>query len=89
MFGEIPAYGFFIRHAKGIELSNVEVSYLKEDFRPAFVLLDVTNTGFFQVKAQRVAGGSTFDLKNVVDFSTSQCPGVPDMRLERVERKRF
>src|SRR5205823_6054506 len=27
MFGTIPAYGFFIRHVKGIEFSNVEVSY--------------------------------------------------------------
>jgi hypothetical protein len=33
-------YGFFIRHAKGIELKNVEVSYIKEDLRPAFVLSD-------------------------------------------------
>jgi hypothetical protein len=24
MFGMLPAYGFFIRHAKGIELNNVE-----------------------------------------------------------------
>ena len=23
MFGELPAYGFFIRHARGVELSNV------------------------------------------------------------------
>jgi polygalacturonase len=89
MFGELPAYGFFIRHAKGIELNNVEVSYLKEDFRPAFVLIDVSNAGFFHVKAQNAAGASIFDLKNVTDFSTYQCPGVPDTRLDRVEQKRF
>jgi polygalacturonase len=89
MFGEIPAYGFFIRHAKGIELNNVEVSYLKEDLRPAFVLVDVSNADFFQVKAQRAAGASVFDLKNVADFRTYQCPGVPDMHLERVELKKF
>src|SRR5262252_9005286 len=27
MFGELPAYGFFIRHARGIELNNVETSF--------------------------------------------------------------
>ena len=27
MFGIVPAYGFFIRHAKGIELSDVDVGY--------------------------------------------------------------
>ena len=63
MFGELPAYGFFIRHAKGIELNNVEVSYLTEDLRPAFVLLDVTNADFFHVKAQKPPGGRISFLK--------------------------
>ena len=89
MFGEIPAYGFFIRHAKGIELSNVEVSCLAEDLRPAFVLLDVSSADFFHVKAPKAAGVPTFDLKNVADFNTYQCPGIADMHLERVEQKKF
>ena len=37
MFGEIPAYGFFIRHAKGITLSNVEISHLSDELRPPFL----------------------------------------------------
>jgi hypothetical protein len=47
MFGQTPAYGFFIRHAKGIEMSKVEVSYLKRDLRPPFVLHDVQGAYFF------------------------------------------
>jgi len=89
MFGEIPAYGFFIRHVKGIKLHNVEVSYLREDLRPAFVILDVTNAGFFQVKAQKATGASVFDLKNVLDFRTWQCADVPNMHLERVDQRKF
>jgi hypothetical protein len=34
MFGLLPAHGFFIRHAKGIEMANVEVGFLDEDRRP-------------------------------------------------------
>src|SRR3989441_2380377 len=41
MFGETPAYGFFIRHVRGIELRDVEVGYLKDDARSAFILSDV------------------------------------------------
>ena len=52
MFGAIPAYGFYIRHVKGIEMDNVQVSYLKEDLRPAFILDDVKNAEFRNVKAQ-------------------------------------
>ena len=35
--GIMPAYGFFIRHAKGIQMDNVEVSYTEPEARPPFV----------------------------------------------------
>lgn len=89
MFGTLPAYGFFIRHAKGIELNNVEVSYIKGEARPAFVLEDVKSADFFHVKAQKAEGVPTFVLKNVSDFNVQQSRPVADLRLERVEQKNF
>ncbi len=89
MFGVLPAYGFFIRHVKGIELNNVEVSYINEEFRPAFLLEDVKGADFFHIKAQRGEGVPVFMLKNVSDFSVQQSRPVSDMRLERVEQKRL
>jgi len=56
MFGLPPAYGFFIRHASGIELSDVTVGYEKEDSRAAFVLDDVKGAGFHHVQAQTAPG---------------------------------
>jgi hypothetical protein len=38
MFGEMPAYGFFVRHVRGLTMTDVEVSYLKDDVRPPFLL---------------------------------------------------
>jgi hypothetical protein len=89
MFGVLPAYGFYIRHAKNVELNNIEVSYLKEDQRPAFVLEDVKGADFFRVKAQKTEGVPTFSLKNILDFSVQQSRPVSDTRLERVEQKKF
>jgi hypothetical protein len=40
MFGILPAWGFFIRHAKGIELDGLDMSTMLPDKRPAFVLID-------------------------------------------------
>src|SRR6266705_6685708 len=40
MFGRIPAYGFFIRHVRGLEMSDVAVTYLKDDARSAFIFSD-------------------------------------------------
>jgi polygalacturonase len=87
MFGMMPAYGFFIRHVKGIELNNVEVSFMKEDRRPAFVLDAVKGADFQHVKAQKAAGIPTFMLQNVEDFSVSRSAPVADAHLEKVERK--
>ena len=51
MFGTTPAHGFFIRHAKGIELNRIEIQSPQPDARPAFVLDHVAHAEFFRVKA--------------------------------------
>ena len=43
MFGTVPAKGFYIRHAKGITLDNVNFHYQNTDSRPLFVTDDVIN----------------------------------------------
>jgi len=41
MFGELPAWGFYVRHTDGLQLKNVTIGYKDEDFRPAYVFDDV------------------------------------------------
>lgn len=89
MFGELPAYAFFIRHAKNISLSNVEVSYVDDEARPPFVLDDVNSVTLNHVTAPKAVDVPTFVLKNVLDFTTYQCKGVADIHLDRVELKKF
>lgn len=43
MFGELPAWGLYLRHVDGLKLDNIRLSLKAEDFRPAFVLEDVNN----------------------------------------------
>ncbi|MFA9370843.1 MAG: glycoside hydrolase family 28 protein [Labilibaculum antarcticum] len=43
MFGELPAWGFYVRHAKGITFKNVRMNLDKEDYRPALVFDQVDN----------------------------------------------
>ncbi len=86
MFGEIPAYAFFIRHAKGDTLSNVGVSYLSDELRPPFVLHDVNGVTFNHVRAQRAKDVPAFLFRNVLDFAMSNFKGLPDTHLDRVEQ---
>jgi hypothetical protein len=87
MFGMLPAYGFFIRHAKGIELNDVEVGFMQEDKRPAFVLDHVNDVDFQHVKAQKAAGVSTIVMKNVENFTSRGCTPLPDTQIPAVERR--
>jgi len=89
MFGLLPAYGFFIRHAKGIELSNVEVGFLQDDGRPAFVLDQVNGASFENVRSQRSPGVSTFVLKSVENFETHHCQPVPDVQIPHADRSEY
>lgn len=86
-FAPIPAYGFFIRHVKGIELNNVDVSFENEDFRSPFILEDVKQAEFRNVEARKTEQVPAFILKNVKDFSTFQCKPVSDMQIESVEQR--
>ncbi len=68
-FKVLPAYGFFIRHARNIELNNVEVSFMGKETRPPFILDDVDGLTLNNVKATRPEGVPIVQLNNVQNLS--------------------
>jgi len=42
MFGELPAWAFYVRHAIGLKMKNISVKAKNKDYRPACVFDDVT-----------------------------------------------
>jgi polygalacturonase len=89
MFGNLPAYGFYVRHVKGLEFNNVQIGYETADPRPAFILEDVQNVDFFHVKAQHEAGVATFVLKDVTDFNSTFTRDIKDVHLDKVAARSF
>lgn len=89
MFGILPAWGFFIRHAAGIELSGVDMKTMRPDGRPAFVLDDVADSRFQNIQAEKNTGVSSFVLMNVRDFTARGNKGLPDTPVETAVRKEF
>lgn len=53
MFGELPAWGFYVRHVKGLTMKNVTLSISEPDYRPAMVFDDVQD---LTVKGLNIAG---------------------------------
>lgn len=50
-FKELPAWGFFIRHAENVVFKNVSLSAAAKDYRPCVVCDDVKNADFSGLKA--------------------------------------
>ena len=40
MFGELPAWGLFVRHVNGLNLDNVRMTVREPDYRPVMVTAD-------------------------------------------------
>jgi polygalacturonase len=57
-FKELPAWGFYLRHAEGIEFENVTLRARVKDYRPAIVIDDITRATFKEVKFDEPESGS-------------------------------
>jgi polygalacturonase len=66
MFGILPARGFFLRHARNLEFSNIEIASAKADGRPAFWMQDVDGVDVFRLRAGR--NTAAYSLRDVKDF---------------------
>jgi polygalacturonase len=87
MFGEIPAYGFFIRHVRGLEMSDITLKYLKDDVRPPFVISDAKRVDLNHVQMDRASSVPSIILKDVEDFSIRQSRPLLDIILPKVKRQ--
>ena len=89
MFGEIPAYGFFVRHVRGLEMNDVKLSYLKDEVRAPFILSDAKSIDLRNITAPHASGVPSFILNNVEDFSIQHSWPLEDVRLGKVSRRQL
>jgi polygalacturonase len=86
-FGPMPAHGFYIRHAKRIEIKDVEIRPMQPDMRPGFMLEDVSGAELIHVKLPQTPEVPSVVLKNVQDFSVTQSKPLADAQLDSVEQR--
>lgn len=71
LFGrQLPATGFFIRHARNVEFSHVEVATRQSDRRPAYWLDTVEDFRGLGLSHPVIEGVAQFRLGNVSGFRT-------------------
>ncbi len=89
MFGQLPATGFFVRHVKNLEMSNVEIATAAPDARPAFAMIDVDGADLFRVRVPRPSTAAAFSLKQVSNFRVFGSPFVPDKNVPHADDETF
>jgi hypothetical protein len=89
MFGLLPAFGFYIRHAQGIRFDNVTLELVEPDERAAFVLEDVADIDFFRLDLPPAAGRPHFVLRSVRNLQVFQSRPMADVRRDFAEREEF
>jgi polygalacturonase len=82
MFGVLPSYGLFVRHATNVLLRDVQVGFMKEDGRPSVLLWDVAGITFDNLTAQKSASAPLFMLRDVTGLVIRNSAGIPDTRRD-------
>ncbi|HZC22350.1 MAG TPA: glycoside hydrolase family 28 protein [Candidatus Binatia bacterium] len=87
MFGTTPAHAFFIRHARGVEISDFKVLTENKEERPCFILQDVEGAEFFNVKFPAGQQPPHFVLVDVKNFSVQRSRSLPDTEIKEAKRQ--
>jgi len=67
MFGELPAWAFYVRHVTGLTMKNVLVTAEAKDFRPAFVFDDVSKLKINKLNIKEPVCDKQIILRNVTN----------------------
>lgn len=86
MFGDLPATGFFIRHVRNLEVSNVEIAVERADARPAVVLIDVEDSDFFRIRTPRSTLAPAFSAIGVSSFRLFGSQHLPARTVEQASQ---
>ena len=86
-FGNMPAYGFFVRHAEGVTFRDVEFDYNIPEKRTALLCDDVKKLKIYNLHAEVSSGIPQVTLRNSKEVFISECyPPEADVFL-KVEKK--
>jgi len=69
MFGELPAWGFFVRHVDGLIMTNIKLKIKKADYRTSLVFDDVNRLTINNLSVKGDKKKRSYFLRRVTNFS--------------------
>jgi polygalacturonase len=84
MFGELPAWGFYIRHADDIKIKNMVLTCKGTDYRPAFIADDVNGLKLDNLKIPNATSQPAVIMNKVSNLHTEkiEMPGDKNKSIE-------
>jgi hypothetical protein len=73
MFGTLPAWGIYCRHAEDLTLENVTLSVSGSDYRPALVCDDIRNISLDRLRVKSAGSEPVIVLKDVTGARVRDC----------------
>ncbi len=68
MFGELPAWGCYVRHVEGLTMRNIKLKIKQDDYRPALVFDDVKGLSIEGLKLRGDDKPNPIFTQDVVNF---------------------
>ncbi|MEZ5105000.1 MAG: glycoside hydrolase family 28 protein [Draconibacterium sp.] len=81
MFGELPSWGFYVRHVKGLSMKNISLKVEERDFRPAFVFDDVSQLEMNRIQIEDTDNKKQVVFRNVSGYKTD----FPEKAIQEVK----
>ncbi|MBA7521967.1 hypothetical protein ES705_14079 [subsurface metagenome] len=82
-FGNMPAYGFFVRHAEGITFRDIDFDYNTPEKRTALLCDDVKRLKIYNLHAEVLPSIPQVTLRNTKEVFISECyPPEADVFLK-------
>ncbi|WP_229732632.1 rhamnogalacturonidase [Flavobacterium palustre] len=88
-FGIIPAYGFFIRHTKNIELNNINLHLMGNETRPALIVNDVNGIKLRNITLDKGTNSASLVMKNVTNLSVKDSEPLKDLDIKQIQTKSY
>jgi polygalacturonase len=72
MFGELPAWGLYVRHVKGLQMKNIKLVSKGDDYRAAIIFDDVNSLKLEGLEIPRVSTSPVIILNKVENHALNR-----------------
>ncbi len=87
MFGPTPSQGLFLRHARNVALSHIEIAAAAPDPRPSLVLEKVDRVDILALTAPRSDSSPAIALRDITDLRVMLSRAAKDTILAAVDHQ--